>query len=155
MLRITKLSDYAIVLLSRVAREQQRSFTAQRLSEKTGIPMPTVSKVLKQLVRAGLFTSERGKHGGYLLARPPTDIKLVDVIDAVEGPVAMTECSLSHECDCGLLGSCQLQPSWQTINQKIRGVLADTSIADMIVHLSENSPRLVELRAGDADPNAK
>ncbi len=94
MLRITKLTDYAIVVLSTMIEPTAvDAFAARDVADRSQIPQPTVSKVLKQLARAGLVVSERGKHGGYRLARAAGTISVADIIDAVEGPIAVTECS--------------------------------------------------------------
>ena len=96
MLRISRLTDYATVLLATLASEPQRVQTAVSLAEQTRIAAPTVSKLLKQLQRAGLVTSTRGLHGGYQLARPAAEISAAGILDALEGPVALTDCSAGH-----------------------------------------------------------
>src|SRR6516225_11066653 len=104
MLRISRLTDYATVLLASLASEPQRVQTAASLAEQTRIAAPTVSKLLKQLQRAGLVTSTRGQHGGYRLARPAGQISAAAILDALEGPVALTECAVG-------LGQCEIEES--------------------------------------------
>lgn len=132
MLRITKLTDYAIVVLSDMVRpETADAYAARDVAERTRIPQPTVSKVLKQLTRAGLVVSERGKHGGYRLARPSTEITVAEIIDAVEGPIAVTECSTDATSGCELVGCCAMEANWMRINDAIRDALAGITLADM------------------------
>src|SRR5579864_6014791 len=104
MLRMSRLTDYATVLLATLAGEPQRVQTAASLAEQTHIAAPTVSKLLKQLHRAGLVTSTRGLHGGYQLARPATQISAAQILDALEGPMALTDCAAGH-------GNCDIEDS--------------------------------------------
>src|SRR6201999_1900253 len=100
MLRISRLTDYATVVLATLASEPERVQTATSLAEQTRVASPTVSKLLKQLQRAGLVTSTRGLHGGYQLAKPATEISAAAILDALEGPVHLTDCSAGHgNCD--------------------------------------------------------
>jgi FeS assembly SUF system regulator len=132
MLRITKLTDYAIVVLSTMIEPTASdAFAASDVAGRSQIPQPTVSKVLKQLARAGLVVSERGKHGGYRLARDPATISVADIIDAVEGPIAVTECSTHTTHHCELEGRCPMEENWIRINVAIRKALADITLADM------------------------
>src|ERR1700752_3871221 len=107
MLRISRLTDYATVLLAALADEPARVQTATALAEQTHIAAPTVSKLLKQLPRAGLVTSTRGLHGGYQLSRPATQISAAAILDALEGPVALTDCSAVHG-NCGIEATCRV-----------------------------------------------
>src|SRR5215468_4516543 len=107
MLRISRLTDYATVLLATLASEPQRVQTAISLAERTRIAAPTVSKLLKQLQRANLVTSTRGLHGGYQLARPASEVSAADILDALEGPVALTDCS-AGEGHCGIESNCRV-----------------------------------------------
>ena len=100
MLRISKLTDYGTVLLAHLARNEDTVCSAAEVSQRTGISLPTASKLLKSLARSGIVTSTRGANGGYSLARPARDISAADIIDALEGPVSITECSASDShCD--------------------------------------------------------
>lgn len=130
MLRISKLTDYATVILATLAAAPQRLQTATGLAERTHIAAPTVSKLLKQLQRAGLVTSTRGLRGGYLLARPATQISAATILDALEGPFAVTDCSAGHG-QCGIEDSCRVSRSWQRLNLAIRRSLQEVSLAQL------------------------
>jgi FeS assembly SUF system regulator len=130
MLRISKLTDYATVLLAHLAEEGVGMRTAVELAEGSGIGLPTVSKVLKELQRAGLVTSTRGARGGYTLGRAAADISAADIIDAVEGPVGLTECA-THPGQCGLEPSCRVGRSWQRVNIAIHRALTDVKLTHL------------------------
>jgi len=130
MLRISRLTDYATVLLATLAGELQRVQTAASLAEQTHIAAPTVSKLLKQLQRAGLVTSTRGLHGGYQLARPAAQISAAAILDALEGPVALTDCSVGHG-QCEIEESCRVGRVWQRLNLAIRRSLYEVSLAQL------------------------
>ncbi|HYX73733.1 MAG TPA: SUF system Fe-S cluster assembly regulator [Steroidobacteraceae bacterium] len=130
MLRITRLTDYATVLLATLASEPQRVQTAASLAEQTRIAAPTVSKLLKQLQRAGLVTSTRGLRGGYQLARPATQISAAGILDALEGPVALTDCSAGHG-HCEIEESCRVGRVWQRLNLAIRRALYEVTLAQL------------------------
>jgi FeS assembly SUF system regulator len=130
MLRISRLTDYATVLLATLAGEPQRVQTAASLAEQTHIAAPTVSKLLKQLQRAGLVTSTRGLHGGYQLARPAAQISAAAILDALEGPVALTDCSVGHG-QCEIEESCRVGRVWQRLNLAIRRSLYEVSLAQL------------------------
>ncbi len=136
MLRISKLTDYGTVVLAHLAREPGHVCSAAGVSEATGIAVPTVRKLLKSLGRAGLVTSTRGANGGYELARPAQRISAADVIDALEGPVSITECS-GNDSHCDYESTCSVGYSWQRINVAIRRALEDVSLVDL---LRANSP---------------
>jgi FeS assembly SUF system regulator len=136
MLRISKLTDYGTVLLAHLAENQVTVCSAADVAHATGIALPTVSKLLKSLARAGLVTSTRGANGGYRLARPPQQISAADVIDALEGPVSITECS-AIDGDCEHEGVCSVGSAWQQINVAIRRALQDITLNDL---LRSNSP---------------
>src|SRR5882757_7364373 len=112
MLRISKLTDYATVILAVLAEHPERVQTATSLAEQTRIAAPTVSKLLKQLQRASLVTSTRGLHGGYQLARPATEISAAAILDALEGPVTLTDCA-AGQGNCDLEATCRVGKVWQ------------------------------------------
>lgn len=144
MLRITKMTDYAVLVLSDLVRpESGGSCAAPDLASRTGIPQPTVSKVLKLLARGGLVVSERGKNGGYRLSRAPDAITVADIVDTVEGPIAVTECSTVVRGCCELEGRCPTETNWLRINDAIRQTLRGISLADMV---RPNLPVLIPLR---------
>lgn len=130
MLRISKLTDYGTVILARLAGQPERLWTATEVAEATHIGLPTVSKLLKKLQRSGLVTSARGSHGGYQLAQPPGEITAARILDALEGPFAITECSGSHST-CGLESNCAVGHTWQKVNAAIRRALTDISLAEL------------------------
>ncbi len=138
MLRLSKLTDYATVILSHMAKESDQTHSAMGVAEATGIALPTVSKVLKILVNAKVLVSTRGIKGGYALAKPPEKISVADVISALEGPIALTECSISHE-GCEQASGCGISGNWGLINLAIRNTLEAITLADMIkpVHVPQ------------------
>jgi len=130
MLRISRLTDYATVVLATLAQEPERVQTATALAERTRIALPTVSKLLKQLQRANLVTSTRGLHGGYQLAHPAAQISAAAILDALEGPVALTDCA-AGEGHCDIEGNCRTGRVWQRLNLAIRRSLQDVSLAQL------------------------
>ena len=130
MLRISKLTDYGTVILARLAGRPERLWTAAEVAEATHIALPTVSKLLKKLQRSGLVMSTRGSHGGYQLAQPAGEITAARILDALEGPFAITECSGSHST-CGLESNCSVGHTWQKVNAAIRRALTDISLAQL------------------------
>jgi len=130
MLRISKLTDYATVILARLAAEPARRFTAGQIASATRLAAPTVSKLLKQLHRRGLVNSTRGLHGGYLLARPAVEINAAQILDALEGPMALTECAGS-ESHCCIESSCLTGRAWQRVNLAIRRSLQEITLLEL------------------------
>ena len=130
MLRISKLTDYATVILAHLPEADAGRCTATEVAARARLALPTASKVLKELQRAGLVASTRGAHGGYALARPAAQITAADIIDAVEGPVALTECA-SHDNHCGLESSCRVGASWQRVSLAIREALAEVTLTQL------------------------
>lgn len=130
MLRVTKLADYATVVLTVMAASDD-VLSAAGIAERAGLEATTVSKVLKPLSQAGLAEAFRGVHGGYRLARPASSIRLIEVIEAIEGPLAVTECSV-HDGQCGIEHSCGMRTSWRRINDVIVQALSGVTLLDMI-----------------------
>lgn len=130
MLRISKLTDYGTLVLAHLAEGGERLQSASEIATETGLAGPTVSKLLKQLARAGLVVSERGANGGYRLARGADSISAAEIIDALEGPLAITECS-GHDSACELEEVCSVGSSWQQINLQIRRALANISLNEL------------------------
>ncbi|HEX4952747.1 MAG TPA: SUF system Fe-S cluster assembly regulator [Thermoanaerobaculia bacterium] len=128
MIRITRLTDYGIVLLSHLAVEPTRLYTAPELATEARLPAPMVSKILKKLARSGLLASHRGAHGGYNLGRPAAEITVAEIITALEGPIAVTECI---EDACGNQAFCPVEGNWQRINRAILEALAGITLAEM------------------------
>lgn len=127
MLRLSKLADYATLIVSRMARRPDEAYSAARLAEALEVPRPTVAKLLKLLMQAGLLTSVRGGRGGYLLARSAAKISLADVITAIDGPPGLTEC-ITSPGTCSIESSCGMKCSWSAINQVVIGALASVSL---------------------------
>lgn len=130
MLRIGKLTDYATLILATLAMDRARLLTAGALAERTHIAAPTVAKLLKQMHRAGLVNSTRGTHGGYQLARDPGDISAAAILDALEGPIALTECSAGSG-QCGIEHTCSVGRTWQRISVAIRRSLNEVTLAQL------------------------
>ncbi|MFO7324697.1 MAG: SUF system Fe-S cluster assembly regulator [Pseudomonadota bacterium] len=131
MLRISKLTDYATVILAMLAREDGERRAAADIARQCQLALPTVSKLLKQLHRAGLVDSTRGFRGGYRLARPARQISAAAILDALEGPLAITECATGAHSRCDLQASCAVGGSWQRINQAIRQSLEEITLAEL------------------------
>ncbi len=131
MFRISRITDYGIVILAQLATQtDDAAHNSRELSDQTQLPAPVVSKILKSLTRAGLLDSVRGSKGGYRLARPPAQISVVQMISALEGPVAMTECAI-HPGACSMESSCGLQGPWQRINGAVQDALEKITLADI------------------------
>lgn len=130
MIKISRLADYALVMLHDLSESPERCLSAAALARRTGIALPTVSKVLKLLHEAALITSIRGAAGGYQLAKKPEKMSVAEVISAVDGAPALTECCQSNH-DCVHDTRCRLQSHWQWINRLITNVLAQLSLADL------------------------
>ena len=130
MLRLSKMTDYATVLLSAMAEAPEAIRNASELAALTGVSPPTVRKTLKMLAGSGLIESLRGAGGGYRLERRPEKISMADIVSAMEGPIAMTQCS-SHQGLCALEPRCRIRRHWQIINQNIIDSLKALSLADL------------------------
>ena len=131
-MRLSSLADYAVVMMSAAARRcGQARVNAVILAEETGVPLPTVQKLVSKLSAAGLLRSARGAGGGFTLARPAAAISLADIIEAVEGPIAMTSCVDEARHDCGLEGSCRVQAHWPVVNNAVRGALAGINLTSL------------------------
>jgi FeS assembly SUF system regulator len=140
MIRLTKFSDYGIVLLTHFAsRPGQLSHNAPDLAAETGLPLPMVSKVLKTLARKGLLLSHRGVKGGYSLAHPPAEITVRDIIRALEGPIAITECIEHDAPDCNIEQLCPVRSNWNRINQAVEQALEGITLEDMAQPLAETT----------------
>jgi FeS assembly SUF system regulator len=145
MIRITKQTDYGIVLLTHLATDPERQYNAPDLAAEAHLPLPMVSKILKLLAREGLLASHRGVKGGYSLARQPEAISMAEIIAALEGPIALTEC-ISVEGDCSHEPLCPVRSNWRRINQAVRTALAGITLAEM----AHPRQKLVSLGHGNA-----
>lgn len=148
-MRLSNLADYAVVLMSAAARQcGSVPLSAGMLADQTGIPAPTAQKLVSGLARAGLLVSSRGSGGGVRLARPAAAISVADIIEAVEGPIALTACVAEGRHDCSLEGSCKVQPHWGVVNGAVRGALDNISLASLSVLPKAAHPELVGLEEG-------
>lgn len=130
MFRISRLTDYGTLVLAHLPSDRAEFRSAAEVASATGISIPTVSKLLKSLARANLVTSTRGSQGGYRLSRPASDISAADIIDALEGPVSITECS-ANDSHCDYESVCNVGGAWQRINVAIRRALHDINLTDL------------------------
>jgi FeS assembly SUF system regulator len=130
MLRLSKLTDYAVVVLVRLSRGEVVQ-TSPGIAASTGIPEPTVAKVLKALACSGLVASQRGAHGGYRLMRPLGAIPIADVIEAIEGPIALTACVDGGTGLCEAERICPMRGRWDPVNEAIHQALTNITLADM------------------------
>lgn len=131
MLRVSKLTDYGSVILAYMASHPQETMSAASLARAVLLPEATVRKLLKLLVNNGLLSSSLGKQGGYQLARPAADISLAEIISALEGPIALTECSMKKGL-CSIEGGCDIRRNWRGVNQIIYQNLAQVSLQEML-----------------------
>ena len=139
MIRLGKLTDYGLVLMTYIASNRDRSLhTARDLSVESRLPLPTVSKILKELLEGGLLVSHRGVKGGYSLARSPREISVAEIIAVLEGPIALTECSTDISGLCDLEPCCPIKDNQRIISQAVRGALGKVMLSDLSqpLHLS-------------------
>lgn len=133
MIRLGKLTDYGLVLMSYVAKADEHSLhTARELALKSKLPMPTVSKLLKVLLQSGFLVSHRGIKGGYSLAREAREISVAEIISSLEGPIGLTECTTDVSGMCDLEPSCPIKRNQQMISEVVRGALEKLTLADLI-----------------------
>jgi FeS assembly SUF system regulator len=131
-MRLTSLADYAVVMLAAAARHPAGArLSASVLAGETGVPLPTAQKLMGRLASAGLLSSARGTGGGFVLARGAAGISLADIIEAVEGPIAMTTCVDTARNDCALEGACHVRPHMGLVNGAVRGALQGVSLASL------------------------
>ena len=137
-MRLTHLADYAVVLMTAAARRESESggeavrLSSAELSLDTGVPLPTAQKLMGSLATAGLLTSVRGAGGGFMLARPIDEISLADIVEAVEGPIAMTMCSGGDgPSECALDANCRVKPHMGIVSNAVRGALGAVSLKQL------------------------
>ena len=131
MIRLTKQTDYAIVLMSQIADSDAERHTASELAEQTLLPQPMVSKILKLLAKGELLESHRGAKGGYTLVKAPGEVSVAAIIAALEGPIAITECTTETPHECSYEASCRLRGNWHRINDAVRKALEAITLEDM------------------------
>jgi len=130
-MRLTHLADYAVVIMTAAARREAGArLSASELAQDTGVPLPTTQKLMGRLAAEGLLTSVRGATGGFALARPAGEITLADIVEAVEGPIAMTVCS-EGRTDCALDAHCMVKPHMGVVGNAIRGALGAVSLTEL------------------------
>lgn len=150
MLRISKLADYGTVIMAYLAQQPQSSLTARAIAKQTHLSQAIVSKVLKMLTRAGLLISARGALGGYSLAAPPHQITVAQIIDALDGGIALTECSHGQGL-CQVEHFCAIQRNWQSISEAIKKLLVTVSLADMSKPITKFPTLSTGCNHGNAD----
>lgn len=132
-MRLSSMADYAVLTMTAAARHCGRArVNAAQLAEETGLPAPTVQKLVSRLSAAGLLKSVRGAGGGLMLARPAAAISLADIVEAVEGPIALTSCVEQGKHDCTLEAACTLKPHWPAVNDVLRGALAGIPLTQLV-----------------------
>src|SRR5689334_11966674 len=128
-MRLSHLADYAVVLMTAAARRPTDArLSATELSTETGVPLPTAQKLMGQLAACGLLSSARGASGGFALARPADEISLADIVEAVEGPIALTMCSDSNNHECILDAHCRVKPHIGVVGRAVRGALGAVTL---------------------------
>lgn len=132
MVRLSNLADYAVVVMMHAARSADFRVRASDIASGTGIPLPTVAKIMGLLSRGGLLVSHRGAGGGFELALPAAQVSVAQVVEAVDGPIALTQCVEHQSGDCGLHTTCQMRPHWPMINAAVREALDAVSLASLI-----------------------
>ena len=131
MIRLARLTDYGIMLLTLLARERNGSpRSAREVADRSRLPQPTVSKLLKALAHAGLLETHRGVRGGFTLAKPPEDVSVADIIAALEGPIGITECT-AHPGQCNVEPLCPVRTNWRRINRAVLDALKGITLAEM------------------------
>lgn len=149
MIKLSRLSDYGIVLMTQLAARPGILTTAPELALTSGLPVPTVSKVLKAIAQDGLLESQRGTKGGYALTRPAAEISVADIIRALEGPIALTECTEAEGGSCDIEPSCPTRTNWVRINDAVIGALEGISLVEMMApNLSFMATMTAGLSAG-------
>jgi Rrf2 family protein len=145
--RLTSLADYAVLIMRTVAGNcGGLRANAALLAQATGVPAPTAQKLIGQLSRSGLLKATRGHGGGVKLARPAAAISLADIVEAVEGPIALTACleTVAPDCGCALGSHCAVRPHWQDISARLRATLADISLASLLDSPAQPASEVLE-----------
>lgn len=154
MFRLNRLTDYAVVVMTQLATRCDQTLSAQQLSRDTAVPLPTVSKVLNLLAKGGLITSHRGASGGYVLTRPAVDISVAAIIEAIEGPIALTACVDGSADSCGVESLCPMRGTWDRVNHAIQSALDDVTLQEMTASFFD-FPAVVPVATRLATPTGK
>jgi FeS assembly SUF system regulator len=131
MFRLNRLTDYAVVVMTQMTQRPNAVHTAPQIAGDTGIPLPTVAKLLNALARESLVLSHRGAAGGYTLGRPAEEVSVAEIIQAMEGPIALTACVEGSANHCDVECLCPMRGNWNRVNQAIHDALSEVSLADM------------------------
>ncbi len=149
MLRVTKLADYGIVILTHLVRGGSTSSNARDIAREVRLPLPVVSKILKTLAQQGILDSRRGIKGGYRLARKPEEISVAQIIRALEGPIAVTECNDRLRGGCDLETGCSVRTNWHLINRALHQALETITLAEMTQPLRKPLTNIIHtIRSG-------
>jgi len=140
LIKLSRLADYSIVLMTQLAARPGLLVQAPDLALLTGLPVPTVAKTLKRLSHAGLIESQRGAKGGYVLVRDAADIPVTEIITAVDGPIALTDCTVESDGVCDIEALCPTRTNWKKINEAVVGALRGISLADMTPQMAPFVP---------------
>ncbi len=130
MVRISKLTDYGVMIMAYIAQDPLRLFQAREIAEALSVALPTASKLLKKLAKGKLLVSYRGTHGGYQLNVSPEQITMADLVNALEGPIAITECNLGHD-HCKTADQCHVKTPWLRINEIITQALRSVKLSEL------------------------
>jgi len=155
VIRLSRLADYGVVLACQMAVKADRCHNAFDLAAATGLPAPTVSKLLAALARAGVLVSQRGAKGGYRLARAPQMITAADIVSAVDGPIALTVCIEHGDGFCDVESLCPTRSGWRRINEAVRDAMKSVSLAELAFSVPAGLGDLHGLTAGDAPVTGK
>lgn len=136
MIKLSRMSDYAVVVLETLAR-QDTSLSASQIATAIKLPEPTVAKVLKQMATGGLVTSSRGVNGGYTIARPANQITVFDIVSVIEGRVSLTACVDGDHEPCALSGGCAMNGRWEVVNSAVKKAFESITLADMMTKKRE------------------
>ncbi len=132
MIKLSRMSDYAVVVLEALSRPDTEAMSASQLAAAVKLPEPTVAKVLKQMAAGGLVTSQRGVNGGYTAARSAEDISIFDIVSVIEGRLSLTACVDGEHEPCALSGGCAMNGRWNVVNEAVRKAFTDISLAQMM-----------------------
>ena len=143
MFRLNRLTDYGVVVMTQMAQDRPGVASAHQIADSLGLPLPTVAKLLTALTRGGLVTSQRGAAGGYRLSRAPAEISVAAIIQALEGPIALTACVHGSDEQCEVEALCPMSGNWNRVNAAIRSALEGVTLAEMASHEPAHFPPAV------------
>jgi FeS assembly SUF system regulator len=151
MIKLSRLTDYAVSLLTQMVKDGKSLSSASELAENTGLTLPTTSKILKQLAKSGLLTAQRGATGGYSFTRSAQDISIAAIIEAMDGPIALTDCAEGADRECHVEAICPMSGHWDKVNRAIKRALEDVSLAEMATASHESE----SVSSTAAEPNSE